>query len=479
VNQIVLTTINAKWIHPSLALRLLKANLGELENSCEIIELNLRQPLPEKLELLLSAHPRILGISVSIWNHLATLELLSELEKLWSTRNLLTQRREGAEDAEEIFRPIIILGGPEVTHLPPDMEIFKFADYVIRGEGETAFRELCENILAPGGALRIRPNDILYNDVTDIKSAYHLYTNEDLANKLTYVESSRGCPFTCEFCLSATDKEVREFPIEPFLAEMDALVNRGAKTFKFLDRTFNLNIPRAIQICDFFLEKLKTRNDLVAHFEMVPSLFTGELVETLSRFPQGSLRLEIGVQTLNAGVSARIGRPSNPEKELETIRLLCNTTNAIIHADLIAGLPGENLASFGEGFDRLWRALGAGLCETDETRRVEIQLGILKLLPGAPISRHNEAFAMRYNPLPPYEVVETAAISANDLQRVKNFARFWELLVNRGLVKLPTNENGFEKFMSISDFLFDRFKRNWGIDKNELLEALKTSGYLD
>jgi len=525
VNQIVLTTINAKWIHPSLALRLLKANLGELENSCEIIELNLRQPLSEKLELLLTARPRILGISVSIWNHLATLELLSELEKSWTTLqhdqhvngsgNLLTQRRSeptvrGAKDAEDFFRPIIILGGPEVSHLSPNAEIFRFADYVIRGEGEIAFKTLCDNILTPGLPLRPRFSEFTHNDLTSIKSAYYLYTNEDLANKLVYVEASRGCPFNCEFCLSAIKdakhnmlysntvneqqphsllpiphSPVREFPLELFLAEMDALVSRGAKMFKFLDRTFNLNTSRAIRICEFFLEKLKTHNDLVAHFEMVPSLFSSELVEALSRFPPGTLRLEIGIQTLNAGVSARIGRPSNPEKELETIRLLCNTTNAIIHADLIAGLPGENLASFGEGFDRLWCALGstaldgAAFCETDETQRAEIQLGILKLLPGAPISRHNEAFAMRYNPLPPYEVVETAAMSAGDLRRVKNFARFWELLVNRGLVKLPTNENGFEKFMSVSDFLFDRFKRNWGIDKNELLEALKSGHYLD
>jgi hypothetical protein len=169
-------------------------------------------------------------------------------------------------------------------------------------------------------------------------------------------------------------------------------------------------------------------------------------------------------------VSARIGRPSNPEKELEetlvsTIRFLREKTNAIIHADLIAGLPGEDLASFGKGFDRLWLALS----HTGNTP--EIQLGILKLLPGAPIARHIEPFAMRYSPLPPYEVLETSTMTANDIRHLKNFARFWELLVNRGLIHYGENVPVFENFMALSDSLFARFGRNWGIDKEKLRAA--------
>jgi hypothetical protein len=288
----------------------------------------------------------------------------------------------------------------------------------------------------------------------------------------------------------------REFPLEPFLAEMDALVLRGAKTFKFLDRTFNLNIKRAIRIIEFFLAKIEERKGaLVVHFEMVPSLFPDELRKMLARFPPGTLRLEIGIQTLNAEVSARISRPSSPEKELETLRLLRKETNAVIHADLIAGLPGEGLESFGRGFDRLWLAL----CETDKPPepkdrtaqprilqrsfprilqrsfpRTEIQLGILKLLPGAPISRHSETFGMRYSPRPPYEVLETSAMTANDIRRIKNFARFWELLVNRGLINYEGTKPIFENFMTLSDSLFARFGKNWGIDKHELREAAES-----
>jgi len=475
--DIVLAAINAKWIHPSLALRLLKANLGSLETRCEIFEFALRQPLAEKTEPLIAAlaappgHTRILGISVSIWNHLATIELLSELEK---------HRQTG-------LNPVVVLGGPEVSHLPQQAEIFRYADYVIRGDGETAFRTLCEEILAGGKNFSCAPRsgqplfiDAENADLREIRSAYHLYTDEDLTKKLVYVEASRGCPFNCEFCLSAVKSAcgsaVREFPLELFLDDMEELVRRGAGTFKFLDRTFNINIKRAVCIMEFFLKKIEEKKwDIVVHFEMTASLFPPELLETLARFPAGTLRLEIGIQTLNPEVSARIGRNSNPDKELEIIRFLAEKTNAIIHADLIAGLPGESLVSFGKGFDRLADCLLNGaFFEHEKTQsRAEIQLGILKLLPGAPISRHNETFKMRYNPLPPYEIEETSAMSAHDLERIKNFARFWEIIVNRSLLNYENNKPVFERFMRLSDMLLSHFGRNWGIDKQELLSALQ------
>jgi radical SAM superfamily enzyme YgiQ (UPF0313 family) len=463
LKDILLTTINAKWIHPSRALRLLKANLGPLEDRCEILEFALRQPLAEKTESLLAARPRIVGISVSIWNHSAAMELLAELAKAWA--------------AKDAAKPVVVLGGPEVSYLPPDAAIFGYADYVIRGEGETAFRMLCENILAAEQAEKNYTQTRFISaepvNLQTIKSGYHLYTDEDIAKKLIYVEASRGCPFHCEFCLSAVKQngvnEVREFPLEPFLDEMDSLIRRGAGTFKFLDRTFNLNINRALRIIEFFLEKMKGREKpFVVHFEMVPSLLPEELRDALARFPPGALRLEIGIQTLNPETAALIGRPADSEKELESLRLLREKTNAIIHADLIAGLPGEDFASFGRGFDRLWQALSG----TGTQTRAEIQLGILKILPGAPIVRHNENFGMRYSPLPPYAIQETSSMTADDLARVTNFARFWELIVNRGLANYGEGRPVFADFMALSDSLFARFGRNWGIDKNELTESI-------
>jgi radical SAM superfamily enzyme YgiQ (UPF0313 family) len=526
---ILLTTINAKWIHPSLALRLLKANLsapkGGPEPYCEIIEFALRQPLTEKIEAIRAARPRILGISVSIWNHRATLELLEALAQEYC-----------ASTGDRL--PLVVLGGPEASFLPGDSRIFRHADYVIRGEGETAFRELCEELLnddkrplaAPKALLRsTRLVDAAPVDLSQLRQAYHYYTDEDLKAKLVYVEASRGCAYHCDFCLSPQQScappagsgvvpagagPVREFPLEPFLAEMETLINRGARTFKFLDRSFNLNIKRAIAIMEFFLkhiEALARRQDaplaavslssstlplarppraLCVHFEMVPGRFPPELRAVLRRFPPGSLRLEIGIQTLNPAVAALINRAQSGEggEILEALEFLSGDTHAIIHADLIAALPGEDYDSFAAGFDKLWQALsggsfagstGEGSARSLADNRTEIQLGILKLLPGAAMARHTAAFCMRYAVAPPYEALSTAALPERDLDRVKNFARFWELIMNRNSFPdittrlFPPAEPVFQNFMELSDRLLARFGRNWGIDNWELRAALE------
>jgi radical SAM superfamily enzyme YgiQ (UPF0313 family) len=517
--DILLATINAKWIHPSLALRLLKANLASLEERAEIAEFALRQPLPEKVVPILRARPRILAVSVSIWNHQATVELLAALNEAW--------------EQEEAGKPVIVMGGPEVSWLDEDAAILRYADWVVRGEGELVFRQLCELLLeneTPSGPERrehcraeimsklkgcygiksvggkfIEAGPV---DPAAIKSAYRLYTKEDLEKKLVYVEASRGCPFGCEFCLSSLDRRVREFPLETFLAEMDGLLESGARRFKFLDRTFNLDAERTGKVLEFFLEKTRSlqtrtpdteapspaaREPVCVHFEMVPSRLPAELRGLLARFEPGTLRLELGIQTFNPRTAALVGRAGDPEKELETLEFLCRCTSAIVHADLIAGLPSEDLASFAAGFDRLWQALsvrnavpsGAAITTTvtaapaaGEKPRTEIQLGILKRLPGTPIARHDKAFGMRYAADPPYEVRETAALSADDLNRIRNFARFWELIVNRGSYPdftarfLPPGKPAFNRFMELADTLLARFGRNWGIDRKELKAVL-------
>jgi hypothetical protein len=176
----------------------------------------------------------------------------------------------------------------------------------------------------------------------------------------------------------------------------------------------------------------------------------------------------VGIQTLNPLVASTIGRASDPERELETIDFLARRSSAIVHADLIAGLPGESCASFARGFDLL-----------RSVRPTEIQLGILKRLPGTPIARHDGPFGMCYSPRPPYEVESTAAMSREELDSIKNAARFWELIVNRGhfddLIPalLPAGEGGFEAFAALSANLLRGFGRNWGIDRKALRSALE------
>jgi hypothetical protein len=190
----------------------------------------------------------------------------------------------------------------------------------------------------------------------------------------------------------------------------------------------------------------------------------------LTRFPPDSLRLELGIQTFNPKTAALINRPSDPAAELECIGFLRNKTNAIVHADLIAGLPGEDMASFAEGFGRLWKA-----------GPTEIQLGILTRLPGTSLALQKAAGA-RYAPDPPYNVLETAALTAGELERIGNFARFWELIVNRGAFPelgpalFPEGAAVFDRFMALSDWLLERLGRNWGIDRQELRQALEAWG---
>ncbi|MDR2517546.1 MAG: DUF4080 domain-containing protein [Spirochaetaceae bacterium] len=474
--KILLAVINAKWVHPSLALRLLKANLGEYEAGAEIIEFTLRQSFEEKRAAVLAADPRVLGVSVSIWNHLPTLELLKGLETAWTARGQ---------------KPAVVLGGPEVSWLPSGSELFRYADFVIQGEGEIAFRELCRTLFAGDASFPAVPGtagprfiDGVSAPPETLKTAYHYYTARDLGQKLTYVEASRGCPHRCAFCLGSASPvsggAVREFPLEPFLREMDALIARGARNFKFLDRTFNYHPERAGVIMEFFLKRtmLLRASDpgdmLRVHFEITPAPLPRAIREILARFPPGTLRLEVGIQTFNTKTAVLIRRPLDVNSIAETLAFLSGSTNAIIHADLIAALPGEGLESFGAGFDKLWIALTAD----NPPGKAEIQVGILKLLPGAAVLRRSDQYGMKYAALPPYEALETAALTREELNRIKNFARFWELIVNRDTfpdlapVLVPKGEAVFSRFMGIAGRLFARFGRNWGLDRRELRAAL-------
>ncbi|GMO49365.1 MAG: radical SAM protein [Termitinemataceae bacterium] len=406
-----------------------------LENECVIEECFLKQNASEKIAALQKHNPLIIGISVSIWNHTDTLSIL----------------RAAYPPGGSAQKPIIIMGGPEVQHLPCDSLLLSFADYVIKGEGENQFRELCAKLLSVSTTPTLVHNT----------ASYHLYTTEDLQKKLTYVEASRGCPYSCAFCLSGLDNgKVFEFPLGDFFAQMETLIARGARRFKFLDRTFNYNIDRSISIMEFFLERL--RQGMFVHFEMVPSRITKELLSVMRHFPQGSLRLEIGVQTLNPKTAAAIHRAIDPQRDLELLHRITVETNAIVHADLIAGLPCEETDSFAAGFNRLYAA-GPG----------EIQLGILKCLPGTMIAKEAADYGILYNAeVPPYEVYQTDALPAEDLKRIKNFARFWELIVNRNaftdIVPSILGNSPFENFMELSNHLLNHFGRNWALDRSVL-----------
>jgi len=423
--SILLSTLNARYFHSSFGLRYLLANLGELRPDAAIREFIVTQRPLDIAETLLAEQPRIVGFGVYIWNVAETTQVVALLKRV---------------------RPdlAIVLGGPEVSHEWEEQPIFRLADHLITGPADFAFASLCRRVLADDPpvekviAAETPPLD-------QLALPYRFYTDEDIAHRLIYVEASRGCPFKCEFCLSALDKTAWPFPLEPFLAEMQRLYDRGVRHFKFVDRTFNLDAKVGARILDFFLERLDER--LFLHFELIPDRLPEPLKERIARFPSGALQFEIGVQTFDPAVQARIGRKQDHRKAEENLRWLRRHTHAHLHADLIVGLPGEDLSGFAAGFNRLV-ALDPH----------EIQVGILKRLRGAPIDRHSAEFDCRYNPQPPYNLLCSSLIDFATMRRLERFARYWDLIGNSGRFRharpLLLGDDPFGRFMALSDWLF-------------------------
>jgi radical SAM superfamily enzyme YgiQ (UPF0313 family) len=401
--DIVLATLNAKYIHASFGLRYLMANLGGLRERTCMAEFHINQTPLEITEAILLNEPRIVGFGVYIWNVEQTTEVVALLKRI---------------------RPelIIILGGPEVSYETDGQEIVALADHVITGEADVKFAEVCATLLDTKNTARARLSKVIVAELPPIDrlaSPYDFYTDEDLAHRVVYVEASRGCPFTCEFCLSSLNVPVRAFPLDGFLAAMQRLLDRGATQFKFVDRTFNLHLPTSTAILQFFLDRW--RDGLFLHFEMVPDRLPEQLRALIKKFPPGAVQFEVGIQTFDDATSKNISRRQNLERLADNLRFLREETGVHVHADLIVGLPGEGMESFGRGFDRLV-ALGPQ----------EIQIGILKRLRGTPIVRHDAEFAMRYAPHPPYEILATRDIAFPDMQRMRRFARYWDIVANSG-----------------------------------------------
>ena len=404
--DIVLTTLNAKYIHAAFGLRYLLANLGELKPRACLAEFDINQRPLDIAEVLLAHNPKIVSFGIYIWNIEQTTEVIAAIKRV---------------------RPEIkiILGGPEVSYETEEQTIVRLADHVITGEADLKFAEVCRVLLdaTPHSALRTPQfSKIIHAELPDffqIALPYGLYTDDDLAHRIIYVEASRGCPFTCEFCLSSLDIPVRQVPLDKFLGEMQKLLDRGLKQFKFVDRTFNLNVAISKTILEFFLARYQPGHFF--HFEMIPDRLPESLREIIAKFPPGALQFEVGIQTFNEEVGGLIKRRQNYDKLADNFHFLRHETGVHIHADLIVGLPGETMESFAAGFDRLI-ALGPQ----------EIQVGILKRLRGTPIVRHDADWRMIYNPQPPYEILQNKLIDFATMQRLRRFARYWDMVGNSG-----------------------------------------------
>ncbi|HAF44832.1 MAG TPA: B12-binding domain-containing radical SAM protein [Gallionellaceae bacterium] len=443
MSAIVLATLNARYIHASLGLRYLAANMGEMEKDTEIMEFILQNRPEEIVEALLAAQPRIIGFGVYIWN-------VTEITRVVALLKCV---------APQIT---VVLGGPEVSHECDEQEVVRLADHVITGWGDISFAQLCRELLQQ----RPQAQKIIAGiqpKMDEIKLPYALYSDHDIAQRMLYVEASRGCPFKCEFCISSLDKTAWSFDLDHFLDEMDKLYQRGARQFKFVDRTFNLNIKTGVRILEFFLERLDDK--LFVHFEVIPDHLPEQLKALIVKFPAGSLQFEVGIQTLNPEVQALISRKQDTAKTEENLRWLNQESHAHVHVDLIIGLPGEDVASIAYGFDRMVAL-----------KQQEIQVGVLKRLRGTPIIRHTEAYAMRYTPYPPYTILATDRIDFATMQRLVRFARYWDLVGNSGRFQKALEhllgESPFARFLTFSDWLYSTTRQTHQIPLHRLFDLV-------
>lgn len=442
--DILLCTLNSTYQHAAFGLRYIYANMGQLQARTEIQEWTIKENPRNIVEQILIKKPTIVGFGVYIWNTEPLFEVCSILKAV----------------APEV---VLVLGGPEISYETESQRLFNLCDYVITGEADFAFKEFCESVLHRNE----RPSQKIIRsplpDINLIQLPYHLYTDEDIKNRIIYVEASRGCPYKCEYCLSSLDKSVRNLNIELFLQNIDQLIQRGARTFKFVDRTFNLSPTLSTQILKYFLTKIDL--NLFLHFEMVPDRLPNEIKELIVQFPAGSLQFEVGIQTLNPNVAAHVSRKNDLNKVADNFKFICEHTHVHTHADLIVGLPGESIESFAEGFDRL-ASMGPD----------EIQVGILKRLKGTPIIRHEKTFEMVYQAFAPFQILSTSTMSYVTLQRMNRFAKFWDLYANSGefnhFMKILKQQNGsfFWNFMKLVDKLSLKYSETHSISLVSLAE---------
>lgn len=441
--KIILATINARYSHTSFGLRYLQANLKEFEASSQIMEFSLDLSVQEIAEKIISEKPDVVGFGCYIWN-IESILRISEI-----IRAILP-------------KTVIILGGPEVSY--ENSEFLSHCDFLIEGEGELALYHLIKSYAENN----LPETQIVKEPVCNleqIKMPYYLYSDEDIKNRLIYVEASRGCPFSCEFCISSLSKGVREFALEDFLHEMEILILRGVRQFKFVDRTFNLKIDRIRKILNFF--KLHWHEGMNLHFEIFPDKLSPEMLEEIKNFPAGGLHLEAGVQSFYEPALQAISRKQDEAKTLANLRFIREQTGADIHADLVAGIPNATLQTFAEDFDKLMAI-----------RPQELQIGILKRLRGAPIKRHTEDYEMVYSKYPPYEIMQNKDMSYAELQQVKRLARYFDIYYNSGNFKntmellLNNHQSPFTVFNELSLYIWKNYAQTHKMSINRQTKIL-------
>ena len=410
--NVVLSTLNSKFIHSSLALRYLKA-YGEAHGQAyDIVEYTINMPVLHILSDITEHDIDVLGFACYIWNIEMTLHVV---------------------DMVKAVRPDIkiVLGGPEVSFTADELlERCPNIDYIVQGEGEEAFHALVTalqlgndglNPVIPGVRGR-RDGGILGSleavEGSDLSTIPFPYTEEDmddLEHKIIYYESSRGCPFSCQYCLSGNKNTVRFFPQERTLEELQWFIDHGVKQVKFVDRTFNCAPHHHRPLMEFMRD---SDTDMNFHLEMEPELMTEWETNILCETPPGRIQIEVGVQSTHKKTLDAINRYNDWPYIQKSIRPIIQAGRTHVHMDLIVGLPHEDFKRFGQSFNDLFSLQPHAL-----------QIGFLKLLKGSGV-RRMRAYKYVADPLAPYEVLSTHVLPYDDVRFLKYFEDVFERFYN-------------------------------------------------
>jgi len=407
--KVLLTALSAKNIHKALAPWCLKAYCDAHVPGCEIQvqEHTANDPVAHIVAAIYESKPDLVGFSCYIWNIEQTVKLARMLKKYLPTC-------------------LIVLGGPEVS-FEVDGSAYPFADLLIQGAGEKAFADLLRDLQTGKFPQRkvIKSSDDFGLDekVTPYTVAYFNSFAEgpmlSIKNQLVYYESSRGCPFSCAYCLSSTVRGVKELPISRVRSDLDELLKHGATCVKFVDRTFNANKSRAREILQY-IASLET--DCTFHFEVAADLFDPELLALIAALPRERVQFEIGIQSTHDKTLTAIHRRMDVEGALQNIEPLLRFENCHVHVDLIAGLPFETLSSFAKGVDACMKP-----------RPHMLQLGFLKLLKGTELREKSETYGYVFSDFPPYEVFRSAHMGFEEILRLKQIEEVLDKFYNSGM----------------------------------------------
>lgn len=401
----LLIGINSKYIHPTLSIYQLAYNTTY---PVTLKEFTIKDSITKIMSYINNEKPDLVGFSVYIWN----INIVKEIIKYIRETNTM-----------------ILLGGPEVSYNAEDYILNNEADFVINNEGEESFHLLLD-ALNNNTPLYDVPN-LVYKDekivetntiLPNLENVKLATTNVlDYKNRIVYLESSRGCPYRCSYCVASTSNKVRMFPLDNVLNILNTLMKERVKTVKFLDRTFNADPKYLITILDFIEEN---NISTTFQFEIVVDRLTKEMLDKIKNYKQSTLRFEIGIQSTNDFVNKSIRRTQNMEKVKENILYLNSIPNLELHVDLIAGLPYEDICSFRNSFN-----------ETFDLFSKELQLGFLKFLKGTHLMTMIKEHEYIYDHNPPYEIIQNKYLSNDELGEIHKVEETLEKFYNSGIFK--------------------------------------------